>query len=374
MGEPPVEPARTSSAFGETAIQPAEKPQDDKNRIIARLKNISSATQRALADQKQENETHAFNQKAERVIELGNAYTQYLEAHMADSDMNSEIFQRIAFLAKNSLLMNIEPYVAAISARFPANQFIVEYLKQHPDLVALDQGGSTGPWSGIKESLYFTTHNDIRERYREAIIRYTKDLITSREFSPRDVDHLERFLVDVKGRIPSEFIPEYIEQHAAEIQQWSALNLNDFQEYIVARLENFQGEMPQNDFLRQMDEKIASIKPKNLQEAKTSTKTKYLDREKKLAFIRDLRFGRINIEELKMEVAKRAREITRRPDLNTLAPYLRQHYPTLLKILKETIGQEPSIRRQQTEALLVSIDIPEEAANFVRQYLEANLK
>ncbi|MBI4225874.1 hypothetical protein HY612_02065 [Candidatus Roizmanbacteria bacterium] len=367
MQEPTVPELSSPNPATEAQQIAAERPQDDKNRVITRLKKISSATQKALAEQKLGNENHVFNQKADQVIELGDAYTKYLEDHMSDPDLNAEIFNRIAFLAKNSLLMNIEPYVAAISERFHQNQFIADYIKQHSELAALDTGGKGGPWSGIKEPLYFSAHNDIRERYREAIIRYAQDLIASGDFSPRDVDHLERFLVGPQGRMPSEYIPEYLRQHASEIQQWTPLSLNDFQEYVVAHLGNYQGEMSQNDFLRQLDEEIASIKPKDI-------KGKYSDRVKKLAFIRDLRFGRVNIDELKTEVVKRAAEITRRADLRTLAPHLKQQYPVLLKILQETVGQTPATRRQQVETLLVSANISQQDADFVRQYLEANLK
>lgn len=213
-------------------------------------------------------------------------------------------------------------------------------------------------------------NNDIREQFREGILKRAKELIETGDFSPRDVDHLERFLLDPKGRVPSEFVKEYVQLHISEIKQWSALSLDDFQEYVITRSGNLDGDISQNNFLRQLDEEIASIKPDDLK----GLNIKYADRQKKLAFIRDFRFGRINSEEIKIEVGKRASEITRRPDLKLIAPHLKQFYSKFRDELIATIGTDAKLRKEALESLLSSYSLPTADEQFVHDYLESNLK
>lgn len=367
IGEPPVEPQPSIMQADTLSGQSKEGPRDNKNRIITRLKNISKIVTSANEEQSKDAESHPFNVRATELVKLGNGYTSYLETHI-DEIIDEKTFQAIASLTKTSLLMNIKQYALTIRG-------IGDFVAQHPELDNLNpQGKNDGPWSNIKETLYFSLNNDVREQFREGILKRAKELIQTGEFSPRDVDNLERFLSDPKGRLPSEFIPEYLEQHASEIGQWTPLSLADFQEHVVTRLGNLQRDISQNDYLKQLDEEIASIKPKNLQESKALAKVKYIDREKKLAFIRDLRFGRVDFEIVKGDVAKKAAEITRRPDLKTLAPHLRNFYPSFLKSLRSTIGTDPGMRRTTLIALVESYGLNPPAKQAVLKYLEANLK
>lgn len=366
-GEPTAEPQLPIIQPDTLHDQSKEGPRDNKSRIITRLKNIGKIVASANEEQKSKGAETPFNVRAAELVKLGNGYTSYLETHI-DEITDEKTFQAIASLAKTSLLMNIEQYASTIRS-------ISDFFTKHQELNNLNPPGiKDGPWSKIKEVLYFSSNNDVREQFREGILIRARELIQSGEFSPRDVDHIERFLNDPKGRLPSEFIPEYVEQHASEIQQWTPLSSEDFQEYVITRLKNFEGNISQNDYLRQLDEEIASIKPKNLQESKSLAKIKYVDREKKLAFIRDLRFGRVDFGIVKKEVAQRAAEITRRPDLKTLAPHLRNFYPPFLESLKSTIGTDPGMRRSTLIALVESYGLNPSAKQAVLEYLEANLK
>ena len=280
---PPTNPLKT-----ENASSPVKESADDRSSIINRLKNISTAVSDARGEQNKEAEQNPFNQQAQKLIKLGNSYIDYLEAHSGEIT-DPKIFQAIASLAKTSLVMNIEQYAVTIKG-------IGDYVTQHPQLNDLNPPGKKdGPWSNIKEALYFTKNNDAREQYRERILTKAQLLIIGEEFSPRDVDHLERFLTDPQGRPPSEFIPGYIEEHAADLQQWLPLRLEEFQKFVADRSGDDKGKMADNPFLRQLDEEIASIKQKNLQDSKTLSKVQFPDRQKKLAFIRDIRFGRAAI-------------------------------------------------------------------------------
>lgn len=341
----------------------SEGPKDNKNRIITRLKNVSKAVSSVHTEQSKGAEQSPFNVRVSELIKLGDGYTTYLETH-ADEISDEKTFQAIASLAKTSLLMNIEQYVATIRS-------IGDFVAHHPELNDLNPPGKPdGPWSNIKEALYYSTNNDIREHFREGILTRVHDDIQSGDFNPRDVDHLERFLVDPKGRLPSEFIPEYVAAHAKEIKVWSPVTLDIFQEQIIGEIGADSENLSQNERLKQLDEEIASIKPKDLQKSNIQ----FLDREKKLAFIRDLRFGRVDVGAVKAEVAKRMSEITRRQDLKTLAPHLKASFPPFIATLKSTAGVSLEERKPILTALVESYGLGAEAKQAVLEYLEKNLK
>lgn len=364
IGDSPAETTRVEVHQADS--QPTlsnEGPKDNKNRIISRLKNISKIVGSVNQEQSKGAEQHPFNVRASELVKLGDGYTTYLETH-ADEITDEKTFQAIASLAKTSLLMNIEQYRTTI-------QKMSEYVKDHQELNNLNIPGDTSPWNNITEALYYSKHNDIREKFRESILLKAKDDIKSGEFDIRDVDHIERFLTDPKdGRTPKEFIPEYIGQYIKEIRQWSPLTIDMFQEHVVSQIENFQGDLSQNEYLKQLDEEIASIKQKNLQKVSLQ----FADRQEKLAFIRDLRFGRVNLDEVKSEVAKRMEEITRRTDLKTLAPHLKAFFPPFLSTLKSTVGANTGERKPILLALVESYGLAAEAKQAVLDYLETNLK
>lgn len=341
----------------------SEGPKDNKNKIIARLKNISKIVGGVNMEQSKGAEKHPFNVRASELVKLGDGYTKYLESH-ADEITDEKTFQAIASLAKTSLLMNIEQYAATIRG-------IGDFVATHPELNELNPPGKTdGPWGNIKEALYYSSNNDIREQFREGILTRAREAIQSGEFSPRDVDHLERFLVDPQGRLPSEFIPEYITAHVGEIKTWSPTTLDVFQEQVIEKIGANQGDLSQNTYLKQLDEEIASIKPKDLQKASIQ----FVDRQSKLAFIRDLRFGRVDLDAMKAEVAKRMQEITRRPDLKTLGQYLKGSFSPFLATLRSTIGVITEERKPILTALVESYGLEENAKKAVLEYLDANLK
>jgi len=342
----------------------SEGPKDNKNKIVARLKNISKIVNMVNAEQGKEAKQHPFNTRASELVKLGDEYTQYLESH-ADEIPDEGTFQAIASLAKSSMLMNIEQYATTIRG-------IGDFVAAHPELNDLNPPGKTdGPWGNIKEALYYSANNDIREQFRESILTRAQEAIQNGEFSPRDVDHLERFLVDPKGRLPSEFIPEYITTHIGEIKKWSPTTIDIFQEQVIEQVGDNHGDLSQNPYLKQLDEEIASIKPKDLQKASVQ----FLDRQSKLAFIRDLRFGRVDYEEVKSEAIKRLGEITRRSDLRTtLAPHLKASFPPFLATLKSTTGVPLTERKQILTTLVESYGLEENAMRTVLAYLETNLK
>ena len=184
--EPPLIKPQT-----ETPNLAAENPRDNKNRIISRLKNISQIVSSTNEEQAKHAESHAFNDRTTALLKLGNGYIQYLETHI-DEITDEKTFQTIASLAKTSLLMNIEQYALTIRG-------ISIYVSQHAELNDLNPQGKNGPWSNIKEALYFSVNNDIREKFRERILTRAKELIQNGEFSLRDVDHLERFFLIQKA-------------------------------------------------------------------------------------------------------------------------------------------------------------------------------
>lgn len=344
----------------------SEQPPDDKNRIINRLKNISNVVSEAYREQSKSGEQSPFNQRAGQLIQLGNNYISYLEAH-ANEFNDNKIFQAVGMLAKTSLLMSIEQYAATIRG-------IAEYVSQHPELNDLNPPGKKdGPWANIKEALYYTVNNDTREQYRERILAKAQLLIVAGDFSVRDVDHLERFLVDPQGRLPSQFIPEYIEQHAADLRSWLPLGQDDFLQFVIDRLSNYQGEMSENPPLRQLDEELASIKPKDIQE-KSLVKTRYQDREKKLALVRDLRFGRADINKIKAEVSVRVNDISRQPDVRkTLGPILKNNLQTFMEALGQSVGQEPQVRKAKLLELISKFNLSDENIQAISAYLGENL-
>lgn len=185
--EQPVSEPRKQDA---SPILQSEGPKDNKNKIIGRLKNLSKIVGSVNQEQSKGAEQHPFNTRTSELVKLGDAYTAYLEAHV-DEITDEKTFQAIASLAKTSLLMNIEQYAVTIRG-------IGDFVVQHPELNELNPPGKPdGPWSNIKEALYYSTNNDIREQFREGILTRTSEDIQSGDFNPRDVDHLERFLVSV---------------------------------------------------------------------------------------------------------------------------------------------------------------------------------
>lgn len=355
---PPKGPATGESPVVKIVTELSE----NRGQTIDRLKRISGVVSEANQEMGKGSENKPFNQKARRLIELGNGYTSYLESH-GDEITDPNIFQHIVTLAKTSYFMNIEHYGRTI-------QEIGGYVAAHPDLNALNPPGVTdGPWSNIKEYLYRSTNNDIREQYRERIFSKSQLLLTSRDMSVRDLDHLERFLVDPQGRAPKQFIPEYVNQHASDLKQWMPLSLSDFQGFVVDRLKDFHGDLPSNTFLQQVDEELASIKPEQ-----TKGRIQYPDREKKLAFIRDLRFGRADFQKVQGEVQAMASDISRRDDLRSLGPLLQDKFPALKDALKESVGQDPKTRKETMFRLIDSLGLPSTSAESVKNYLELHLK
>ncbi len=363
-GLPPAEqPLPEPIKKDASPILSSEGPKDNKNKLISRLKNLSKIVDSVNKEQSKGAEQHPFNVRTTELIKLGNGYTAYLEAH-ADEITDEKTFQAIASLAKTSLLMNIEQYATTIRG-------IGDFVAQHPELNDLNPPGkSDGPWSNIKEALYYSTNNDIREQFRENILTRAHEDIQNGDFNPRDVDHLERFLVDPNGRTPSEFIPEYVSAHMGEIKAWSPTPLDVFQEQVINKIGTNLENLSQNEYLKQLDEEIASIKPKDLQKISIQ----FVDRPTKLAFIRDLRFGRVDVKLVKTEVEKRIGEITRRPDLKTLAPYLKKSFPPFLATLKSTAGASIKERKPILIALVESYGLEAEAKQAVLDYLEIYLK
>jgi len=360
-------PAETSHVeVKQTDSQPVlsnEGPRDNKNRIVSRLKNISKIVDSVNQEQSKGTEQHPFNIRTSELVKLGNGYTTYLENH-ADEITDEKTFQAIASLAKTSLLMNIEQYGVTI-------RNISGFVEQHPELNELNPPKKQdGPWSGIKETLYYSSNNDIREQFREGILTRASEDIQSGDFSPRDVDHLERFLVDPQGRMPGQFIPEYIAAHAGEIKIWSPSALDIFQEHVINKIGDNPGNLSQNEYLKQLDEEIASIKPNDLQKVSVQ----FADRQAKLAFIRDLRFGRVDFDMVKSEAKKRMGEITRRQDLKSLATHLKASFPPFLATLKSTAGASIAERKPILIALVESYGLEAAAKQAVLGYLETNLK
>lgn len=269
----------------DTNVKPAaERGYDNRNKLLSNLNDISGIVTSVVKEQGG-GYPNPFYSKAQTLIKLGDDYVTYLERNSGEID-DENIFNSIAKLAKSSMLLNIEYYVTEI-------RVISDYINQHPNLNNLNPPGiKDGPWSNIKEFLYYSSNNDVREEYREGIIAKAKDLIESGDFSPREVDHLERFLVDSQGRAPNQFIPEYIERNALSLKEWIPLSFENFQELVVAKLSDYQGPLSQNEYLRLLDEEIASIKNKDLPSSTSMKKVNFIDRSKKQAFTRDLRFGR----------------------------------------------------------------------------------
>lgn len=341
----------------------SEGPKDNKNKIIARLKNIGNIVSTVSAEQSKGNEQHPFNVRASELVKLGDGYTKYLETH-ADEIPDEGTFQSIATLAKASFFMNIKQYVQSIRS-------IGGFVDTHPELNNLNPIGEVdGPWAKITEALYYSSNNDIREQFREGIISRAGELIQSNDLNIRDFDHLERFLVDPQGRLPKEFIPEYVTTHVGEIKQWAPLKMEAFQEHVMEKIGSYDGSLSQNEYLQKLDEEIASIQTEDLKKPNIQ----FPDRQAKLAFIRDLRFGRINPDTMKAEIAKRMEEITRRPDLKTLGQYLKGSFSPFLATLRSTIGVSVEERKPILTALVESYGLEENAKKAVLEYLDVNLK
>ena len=82
----------------------------------------------------------------------------------------------------------------------------------------------------------------------------------------------------------------------------------------------------------------------------------------------------MDIEVVKRDAAKRAGEITRRPDLKTLGPHLKQFYPSFLETLRSTAGTDLDMRTAALVALVESYQLNPPAKQAVLDYLTANLK
>jgi hypothetical protein len=77
---------------------------------------------------------------------------------------------------------------------------------------------------------------------------------------------------------------------------------------------------------------------------------------------------------VKADVAARASEISRRPDLKILGPHLRNNFPLFKEALIKSAGQDPEARINTLMALVDSYNLPEVNARAVKDYVEANLK
>ncbi len=276
----------------------AEGPKDNKNRIITQLRKVSTVVSSVNQEQIQMG-PNRFNLKVQDLIYLGNGYIDWLDANR-DKVPDEATFRAVASLAKSSLLLNSKHY------RRVAKQ-TRNYIQSQPELEVLNPTGKQNtPWSGIETILSGTLFNDARERYREEILKRAGELTKTGELTPLHFNHLKRFLFDIENRHPGgQTVSSYITFHAAEIQKWAPLSLADFQALALGRLGNYVGVLSQNEALRTLEAEVTSIKPSDPLRHRLTKKTEYHDRTKKLTFIRDLRFGRINVDQLKSELAER---------------------------------------------------------------------
>lgn len=276
----------------------SEGPKDNQNKIIAQLRKVSSVVSSVNQEQIQMG-PNRFNLKVRGLIHLGNGYIEWLDANR-DKVPDEETFRAVASLARSSLFLNFKYYEKAAKK-------IRAYIQSQPELERLNAPGKQGsPWLGFETILSGILFNDARERYREEVLQKAGELAETGDLMPTHFNHLKRYLFDTVSRRPGDQTAySYIALHAADIGRWAPLSLQDFQAFVLSRLGNYVGVLSQNESLRKLEEELSSIKPNDLLRHRLTAKTGYHDRAKKLAFVRDVRFKRIDVDKLKSEIAAR---------------------------------------------------------------------
>lgn len=346
----------------DTDVEMKENSKRARAELISKLAQVKEAVALTIDVLQAELGPNDFLVKLTQLLKLGSGYLEYLKSHIDEFENTDDIFRQILTLAKSSFTMNIKLYVDSIKK-------VSNYVNDHPDLYNLNPpGAQDGPWSGIKEFLYHSKNNLHRENFREALTTTINENGASSILKDGDLDHLERFLVDSLNRPPHEFIPEYFEEHQAEILAWTRLSYAEFQQYVLEKIDT-KNDLTTDGWLLRLEEELASIK-------QDVVKSNYTDREKKLRLVRDLRFNRVSYESLSAEVAKHRSEISH-DDLAKLSkrfgPVLRKNLSVLMELVTSTQGLESAERSTMVQTALQSHNIPDEIIQDVLAYLSEEL-
>jgi len=273
-----------------------------------------------------------FSIRMVNLLDLGDRYIEYLKTHRENLDKKN--FSSIVRMANNSFLFNIKLFKMTEGE-------MAQFREKNPgfhDLKYLSDKEEGSVWKNSKQVLYDPEYNDVREYFREGIIKKVQDNpATKNTFNCSSLDHLERFL-PLGGTIENlnSLLQQYIQENQESIEGWASLPLADFQKYIAGLIPDESEDLPQLENLKKIEEELASIKLDHLKQA-TGKNIRYPDRAKKLKFIRDLRFGRIDLDNFKKEFSGKASLLDDMPTLQkTLGPLLRKNLGVFIETLKST--------------------------------------
>lgn len=209
----------------------------------------------------------------------------------------------------------------------------------------------------FRRALYDPKFNDEREAFRELLIRKIQEADPQNTGEGKTLQHLERFLpFEEDAQNLDDSISKYLaKEYENSISRWISLELNDFKKYTLEEL-GVKGQegLKENVFLKKTEEELASIKSAQVNEF-AGKSISYKDREQKLKFIRDLRFDRVAIAELKKQLqeAKKGEVFDPKNIKKELGRHLKKHLAVFVSKLKETEGLGKEARKQ---ALLDFVD------------------
>lgn len=264
------------------AAEPLQAPKA-REQSLHQLHTLGDVVEAVQAECRKQYGQDALTLQISQLIGLGRRYEHYLDT--AQDNIPDNIFELIRRVAQSAFLLNIKLYAQDIRS-------LAMYAAANPEFGQINPlGNPNDPWKGIQESLYHSTFNDHREQFREGILAEMATVDPDTKFDSGKVEHLERFLVDPEGRSPGVFIPEYVKSHWPSVSQTAEISLREFRSHI-------QSLSP--DDLRRIEEELASIKPEHLINPATSKSCRYLERAKKLAFVRAVRFNRVNPTQIRV--------------------------------------------------------------------------
>ncbi len=333
-----------------------ELPQNELETRLSSLRVIAEASKKTVAELAKTFPDFAV--KLDDLSKLGTSILHFLNGRMLESDSDKDVLLTLATLAKCCFTMNIELYAQSIRPAADAIALL-------PDVKVLAMREITSPWTNIKNFIYAASQNDARENFRELLLGNVtqdmgKDLI-------RELDHLERFLVDPDGRPPNEFIPEYVKNHKEELQKWLSLSTGDFETYLSKELDT-RSLSAREELLETLDEQLASIKPKHVIETLGQSQ-QYADRTQKLALVRDLRFNRDDALEMKKRALDREFDVTNKTYLNEFRKKygkdLQQNMKAVIDALLNSHALEPVSRMELMQATISQLGLPEATASSI---------
>lgn len=193
--------------------------------------------------------------------------------------------------------------------------------------------------------LYNPIFNNFREVLREGITKNILEKKLSDKMRIESLSHLKIFLDFEEGTGDlNESIMLYLQRnYKDEVPVWLPLKMIDFKKYILNLISKNDNEsLSEMEDLIRIEKELTSIKENHIS-AHANKSVSYSERAKKIRFIQDLRFDRVNVKDLNKRIQKE--ENNKQMDIKNhkgfLGPLLRRELNDFTKEFNKAKKESP---------------------------------